>query len=673
MVARLPTSRAFRLSLQMNSTFSSLPSLFAALAVCGVTNAQVLLSTNTTTDTVVAFSPIDGSLVDANFFGITEAGGTKVSVIQVGNEIWVNEQTGDRIVRYDPCGNELGVIGPTFVGGGLDNIRGMSFINGLVYCTNDGNLNGATADSLVTFDPAGNWVATLPLSNTISPYSVLPWQGDLLVSGSSNNEDVHRYTTAGVSVGTFHDTASISFAHQLAQASDGNVWVGCFTTGGITKLDATTGAVLSSFPASGARGVAELANGNLLWTNGSGAWIYDVGTATSTQVFAGAHGHLSLVQPQLVACHRSFGTGCHTFAGDRSNLFELFPDIASAKATLEGNAIQFSLTPNGYVATWLPGAAAGLYVTPSVGAPVIANADSTTTTITTSAPMPIPGGVESNWTVSSNGVVTAGSTGNQTTSGSPTLSATTSQAGLAFYTWANHNPAEAGSGKITWEEVGSLVLITFDGVEFNGGTPTAAPSRFQFQLDTATGNVIMLWTLYSVSNSTSDTLVGCTLAGAGLTPVSQSLAAVTATVMGPDVFLSPMTLSAAPAPVINPSTLVTYTATNVPEFLPGTGVYVGTMFLSVNPLPGGFDLNGILTTVPGCNAWLATLDVDLGGTVNVAPVLSWNFVYDNVIFSPGNVIAAQTVALFDPTFPLVNGEAGGFLLSNGQLSQIYAQ
>ena len=47
------------------------------------------------------------------------------------------------------------------------------------------------------------------------------------------------------------------------------------------------------------------------------------------------------------------------------------------------------------------------------------------------------------------------------------------------------------------------------------------------------------------------------------------------------------------------------------------------------------------------------------------PSAAWNLTFDNVIFAPGDVIAAEAVGVFDPTFPLGNGEAGGFLVSNG--------
>ena len=648
--------------------------LLASLVIASVAKAQVVVTTNATTDTLVAFSPVDGTVLGTSVFPIADA--TSVSAIDVNNEVWISEQTSTRIVRYDRCGNVLGVIGPTFPGGAINNIRGMAFTNGLVYVTNSGTTGGAFGNAVVVFDPAGNFVTSWTTTGfTSSPFSVMPFQGDLLVAGSSGNDDVHRFTLAGTSVGTFHNSA-LSFAHQLAPASDGNVWLGVFTTGVVAKLDATTGAQISTFPASGARGVFELQNGNLLWTNSSGTWLYDVGTASSTQLVAGSSYHLNLVNlppSLLVACNRQYGAGCHSFVQDNSNLVELFPTLADGKARLDGNAMQFAPTGNGYVATWLPGLAATLYVPPSLTATVVADVSSNSETFTPSAPIPVPGGVATDWTISSEGVLTAGSPGNHPTDTTPTLAEVADGVGLSFYTWFSQNPTEAGSGKIKWEEVGGVLYVTFDNVECALASPTVAPSTYQFQIDMTSGTVTMVWVSMTISSSTADMLVGCSLAGTGVTPTSVDLSTVTATVVQPDGVLVPMTLSGSPFPIVNPSTTVTYTATNVPEFIPGSGVYIGTAFLSANPLPGGFDLAGVLTTVPGCNAYVATLDLDLGGALNIAPTLSWNFTYDNVLFAPGNEIAVQAVALFDPTFPLINGESGGFLLSNGVLSELETQ
>ena len=62
---------------------------------------------------------------------------------------------------------------------------------------------------------------------------------------------------------------------------------------------------------------------------------------------------------------------------------------------------------------------------------------------------------------------------------------------------------------------------------------------------------------------------------------------------------------------------------------------------------------------------LATLDVNMGTALTLTPTNDVPLLFSLPAFAPGNVIAAQAVALFDPAFPLPNGEAGGLLLSNG--------
>lgn len=282
--------------------------ILGVLAFASVAPAQLILTANTGQSRLTALSAVDGSVVIPSVFPLVNT--AQVSAIQVNNEIWISEQTGDRITRRDLAGNILGVIGPTFVGAGLDNIRGMALIGGTVYVTNSGTANGAPGAAIVCFDTAGNYQFHFTTTTTSSsPFSVMAFQGDILVASSTAANDVHRYTTAGVSVGLFHDSASLAFAHQLAPASDGNVWCGGFTTGGIVKLDATTGALISSFPASGCRGVYELANGNILWTSSAGAFVYNVTTSTSSMVVSGACYHLNPFNASTAAA-LPYGTGC---------------------------------------------------------------------------------------------------------------------------------------------------------------------------------------------------------------------------------------------------------------------------------------------------------------------------------------------------------------------------
>jgi hypothetical protein len=370
------------------------------------------------------------------------------------------------------------------------------------------------------------------------------------------------------------------------------------------------------------------------------------------------------------ASHQSYGTGCYSYTGPdlNSNLMEAFASSAAAKTALDGNAMLFSLAGDGYVATWLPGAASAVYVAPTASATVVADGDDTVTTFSPSVATPVPGGTASQWTVMSNGVLTASATGNQGTDWTSTLAETAGATGLAWYTWRDYNPTLSGSGKIKTEEVGGVLYVTFDGVYEH---TTTSPATFQFQVYLGTGDVLMAWPSMAPSANTATVIAGATLAGAGPTPTSVPLSTANPILMLPPPSLQPLTLSASPAPVINPSTVVTYTLTNVPEFMPG--FHVGTIIFSLNPMPAGIDLSGILTTVPGCKVYIATLDADIGGMSGPTSTLSFTLNYSNVYFAPGNVVAAQAVSLFDPNIPLLNGEAGGYLVSNAVKSTTQLQ
>ena len=399
-------------------------------------------------------------------------------------------------------------------------------------------------------------------------------------------------------------------------------------------------------------------------------WLLVQGSHPQTTNATAPHITALQIRDLWAAYHQDFGSGCHSYSLDRTNFLSAFAGTPAAKAALDGNALLFVPTANGYVANWLPGIGSALYVPPTAAATVVAAGDDVTATFTPSVAAPIPGGTTAQWTVSSNGVLTAGAVGNQGTAYAATLAATATATGLGFYNWRDYNPAAVGSGQIKTEEANGVLYVTFDGV-FEYGTTN--PATFQWQVNLATGDVVMVWVSMAISANTTTMVVGSTLAGAGGTPASANFATASPFVMGPVVSLAPLTLSASPAPIINPSTNVTYTVGGIPEFVPGSGVYLSAIFLSVNPLPGGLDVTNLLTTVPGCRAYIATLDLSLGAFLTAAPTSSATFQFANNVFAPGTTVAAQAVGLFDPAFPLANGESGGFVLSNGVLSVTQTQ
>lgn len=279
-----------------NSFFRTLRSAFVPLLLLGFAapaSAQTfLMMPDSTNNRIALFSTADGSLVNSNYFGL--GGGTPIHAMQVGDEIWVSEQIGDRISRWSLTGSALGQIGGGATGG-LDNIRGMGLNNGIVYVTNDGTGNGATADSLARYDISGNSLGVLTLSGTTGPFGVLFHQGNMLVSSSAATDDIHRYDFNGASLGTFHNSTSLNFAEQMDFALNGDILVAGFSSNNIVRLDPNTGALISSFTASGARGVRQLSNGNILWTSGTGVFVFDVNSLTSTSVYTGGGRYLDFV------------------------------------------------------------------------------------------------------------------------------------------------------------------------------------------------------------------------------------------------------------------------------------------------------------------------------------------------------------------------------------------
>lgn len=268
--------------------------IFSVAALLTGTTAfaqSYLMMPDSTNNRLVLFDTNDGSVINSNAFAL--AGGTPLHAMQVGSEIWVSEQIGDRVSRWGADGSSLGAIS-----GQLDNIRGMEMVGDTVYVTNSGTANSAPGAALRMFDTTGASLGHFATSNSPSPFGALEFQGGLLVSSSSANDDIHNYSLAGSSLGTFHNSTNLNFVEQLSYSSSGNIFAAGFSSNNVAKLD-TSGNILATFVASGARGVYQLGNGNVIWSNGSGASVYDVASGTSTLIYSGGGRYFdTLVVPE---------------------------------------------------------------------------------------------------------------------------------------------------------------------------------------------------------------------------------------------------------------------------------------------------------------------------------------------------------------------------------------
>ncbi|MBL8750614.1 MAG: hypothetical protein JNK78_15750 [Planctomycetes bacterium] len=374
------------------------------------------------------------------------------------------------------------------------------------------------------------------------------------------------------------------------------------------------------------------------------------------------------------AYHQNYGVGCYSFVGAPTDAFhEFFATPALASAALQGNAMQLTATGTGYTGTWIPGGASA-YVAPGGGAlNVFATPqDDNSTTITPSTAFPVPGGSASVLNVMSNGVITPGATAATATDFSPTSAEFGAHTLSAFYAWHDFNENEttpAASGRIKWEEAAGVIYITWDTVE-NYSSPAATnPSTVQFQLDTATGNVLVVFPVIDTDGtSTFPTgipyVVGVGGPGAAA-PAPVTLATALPITTTPIVTLSPLSLSAAPAPVYstgNPSVPMTWTINNVIDVAPPFGVSIPVLMFSVGSIPAGIDLGFI--DMPGCNLYVPTFDVIIvpSGT---APVSTWGPVQIPQPLSPGLSFYSQAFSLFASN-SLPNGQnLAGIISSNG--------
>lgn len=244
---------------------------------------EFLVVPDSSNDILVTFNPFDGSLINSSFASI--AGGTPKHALQVGSEIWVSNQLNDNIDRFDLNGSLVSTIS-----GGLDNIKGMEVVGNEVWVTNAGTNNGAPGSSIVKID-----IGTATISG-FSPtdgslFDVVNYQGQVLGT-DFNNDNLEFYDASGNFASVFHDSdgvGGIDFPQQAFVRENGGLLVGGFSPpSGVYSYDAAGNEIgIVAGIDSGVRGVYELGNGGIMWTNGGGVWVTDPNTGDTTNVYDG--------------------------------------------------------------------------------------------------------------------------------------------------------------------------------------------------------------------------------------------------------------------------------------------------------------------------------------------------------------------------------------------------
>lgn len=265
--------------------------LAAGVAVSAASAQQYVIGVDSTANAAHLFDPFDGSIVQANYLqwgDLGTGGSTAKEALQVGNQIWVSDQLRDVIYRFNLDGSHIATIPNT----GLDNIKGMEVVGDQVWVTNAGSNNGSSGNSIVFIDIASATVAG-SVATTGSLFDLISYNGQLLGSNITG-EDLEIYDLAGNFVSVFHNSdglSGIDFPQQMFAKANGNVLAAGFSApSGVYEYD-SMGNSLGIFAGDGfgPRGVLELGNGEIMWTNGAGFWV------SGGNVFGGSGQYLNFV------------------------------------------------------------------------------------------------------------------------------------------------------------------------------------------------------------------------------------------------------------------------------------------------------------------------------------------------------------------------------------------
>ncbi len=355
------------------------------------------------------------------------------------------------------------------------------------------------------------------------------------------------------------------------------------------------------------------------------------------------------------AANTTFGNGCNAVHG---SFYQRFPCSTTAATALTGRAI--SLIPSGSAYLVAPGTGV-TFVAPTAAAASLPANDDGESMVALTNPMPIPGGSTQQLFVHTNGYVSVASNmlpaPNNFTPFVPGLLAAPV---TAWWSWHDYNAAEAGSGTIKFEEVGSLVLITWQDVEswpaVQGTTLVVNRSTWQFQFDTATGIVNYVWQTITPQGTSVDGdehVVGYSPGGPSPDNGPIDITTLTAVSLSqPEVL--PLRLAATGLPTLgNP---VNYVTSNE------NGQNVGLFFFCTTAIPApGFDLTGL--GMPGCAAHV-DIATGVGNLISNLGLPGTSMTVTLPIpASPASLIGAEFVGQSVWLDPSAN--AFGATLSNG--------
>jgi PKD repeat protein len=234
----------------------------------------IILIPNSATNSIMAFDPETGELIDAAFIPADDVNlSTPIEILFNGSTYLISDQLKRLVQEYDLDGNFIGTFAPE---GGedtsiLNNIRGIHLRdNGNLLVTVAGITN---AHSVAEFNSEGEYLGNFIANGAgglNGPWDIIyrPDFNDYLVSANGSS-GIHRYDHEGEFIEMF--VSGLAFPEQMQLLANGNILVTNFSGAqGLYEYDSLGVQVGYYNVVTGLRGVHELPDGNILVTNGNG-------------------------------------------------------------------------------------------------------------------------------------------------------------------------------------------------------------------------------------------------------------------------------------------------------------------------------------------------------------------------------------------------------------------
>ena len=258
-----------------------------ALAICLMSTtlaqaASVLLIPESTNDTVGMYSVQDGTYL-GDLIGPQASFGTPINAVQgPDGNIFVSDQLNDNISVFSQSGDLLRVFPDPTNNDVLDNVRGITFRDGVLFATVG---SGANSSAIARFDPAtgaflGNFVEPGDPSLS-SPFDIFFFDDGSSLIGGIDSDNIGLFDENGTFIRNV--LTGTPFPEQIEQLDNGNMIYADFSLNAIREFD-LMGNIISECELGGARGVFGLGNGQVLATSGAGVTSIDLSTCAATVV-----------------------------------------------------------------------------------------------------------------------------------------------------------------------------------------------------------------------------------------------------------------------------------------------------------------------------------------------------------------------------------------------------